>query len=164
MQHIRVLPYELVKERTQRNEDAMNAREVHWGGETNRGLLRQRGVSPVCGGAAVPASSPATACGGVVAQRFLRVHAACGERRASERERKSGDARKSGTLGGLLIGSAGACMLRISRARSVTPIRILCARPRRLRGNGCIVQRPHRGSRSGNGTGGYRRGNRGGNC
>ena len=85
MQHIRVLPYELIQEHAQRKEDATNACEVHWAEGTHRSLLRRRSVSLVRGGVLFPTSSPSAACGGAVAQRFLRARAACGEEIASER-------------------------------------------------------------------------------
>ena len=118
-------------------------REAHWGGETHRDMLRRRGVSPVRGGMAVPASSPATACGGAVAQKLFSgraLHAGRGER---AREARSGNVREKGTSRGLFIGSADPCTSRINRARSVTPFRIYCALARHLRGNRCSFGNGH---------------------
>ena len=99
-------------------------------------------MSPVRGGMAVPASSPATACGGAVVRCLLWARATCGQKRAGVRG-KNGDVRKRGTVRGLFIGSAGPCVSQINRAHSVTPFRIYCARARHLRGTRCSFGNSH---------------------
>ena len=84
----RVLPHELEQEHVNGKDESMGMYEAHCGGGTHRSTLRRRGVAPACGGAVIGASPPSTACGGVVAQKFLRARAACEEERASEKGKK----------------------------------------------------------------------------
>ena len=87
MQPIRILPYELVQEHAQGKEVSTDACVAHCGSGTHRSSLWRHGVSPVRGGAVVPASPPATPCGGTVAQgSSLGVRCVWGEE--SERERE----------------------------------------------------------------------------